>query len=77
MEFEQIVSSNLESAAFDAQTGAIVVRFQSGSAYRYPNCDRALWEKFRATFDGKKSSASKFMAANLKPRAYERIDDWK
>lgn len=75
-DFQPIVSSNLESAAF--VDGAIVVRFKNGSAYRYPNCDDLLWKKFQKTFDGKDGrSAGKFLNAELRPRAYERIDDWK
>lgn len=78
LKFEPIVSSNLESAAFDAESGAIVVRFKSGSAYRYPACDESIWKEFQATFDGKDGrSAGKFHAAQLRPKAYEQIDDWK
>lgn len=74
--FEPIVSSNLESAAFDGD--AIIVRFKNGTAYRYPNCSESLWSDFRKQFDGKQGrSAGKFLAAQLRPRAYEKIDDWK
>ena len=75
-EFQPIVSSNLESAAF--VDGAIVVRFKNGSSYRYPNCTGELWTKFQKTFDGKQGrSAGKFVNAELKPKPYERVDDWK
>ena len=77
-EFQPIVSSNLDSAAFDADGKAIIVRFQNGTAYKYPNCDEKLWNDFKATFDGKQGrSAGKFMHAQLKPRPYEKLDDWK
>lgn len=76
MKFEPIVSSNLESAAYE--NGAIVVRFKNGSSYRYPNCTGELWAKFQKTFDGKDGrSAGKFLNAELRPKAYERQDDWK
>ena len=74
--FKPIVSSNLDSAAY--QDGAIVVRFQNGTAYRYPNCPTGLWNDFKKEFDGQKGrSAGKFLNAQLRPRAYERIEDWK
>lgn len=75
-EFSPIVSSNLESAAF--VDGAIVVRFKNGSTYRYPSCTGELWMKFQKTFDGQNGrSAGKFLNAELRPKAYERLDDWK
>lgn len=75
-EFSPIVSSNLESAAYE--NGAIVVRFKNGTAYRYPKCTGELWADFQTTFDGKDGrSAGKFHNAQLKPLEYERIDDWK
>jgi hypothetical protein len=74
--FEPIVSSNLESAKFEGD--AIVVRFKNGTAYRYPGCDQRLWNEFRKTFDGKNGrSAGKFHNAQIRPKAYEKIDDWK
>lgn len=45
-EFQKIVSSNLESAAYDADSESIIVRFKNGTAYRYPNCDERLWKDF-------------------------------
>ncbi len=75
-EFQPIVSSNIEAAAYI--DGAIVVRFKNGSAYRYPNCDADLWKKFQKEFDGKQGrSAGKFLNARLRAKPYERIDDWK
>ena len=75
-DFQPIVSSNLESAAFEGD--AIIVRFKNGSAYKYPNCSEQLWKEFQKEFDGKKGrSAGKFLNAQLRPRPYEKIDDWK
>lgn len=76
--FESIVSSNLHSAKFEKESGAIVVRFQNGTAYRYPNCSDSLWKDFQKQFDGQKGrSAGKFLHAQLKPRPYEQLEDWK
>jgi len=76
-EFQPIVSSNIEAAAW-SPLGRIIVRFKNGSAYEYPNCDADLWKEFQKTFDGKQGrSAGKFLNARLRPRPYERIDDWK
>ena len=76
--FQPIVSSNLESAAFNADEQAIIVRFKNGTAYKYPNCGEKLWKDFQSQFDGQKGrSAGKFLNAQLKPRAYERVEDWK
>ena len=75
-DFQPIVSSNLESAAYE--DGAIVVRFKNGSTYKYPSCTGELWAKFQKEFDGKGThSAGKFLNAKLRPKPYERIDDWK
>ena len=80
--FEDIVSSNLAEAKFEAKggtaEGVIIVRFQNGTAYEYPNCSEKLWTDFRSQFDGKQGrSAGRFLAAQLKPRAYKKLDDWK
>lgn len=76
MNFQPIVSSNLESAAFDGQ--AIIVRFKNGTAYKYPNCDMKIWRDFQTQFDGKNGrSAGKFLYVQLRPRAYEQMEDWK
>lgn len=76
--FEPIVSSNLASAAWDAEREVIIVRFQNGSAYEYPNCSSSLWRDFSSQFDGKKGrSAGKFLNAQLRPRPYTKIADWK
>lgn len=77
-EFQPIVSSNLESAAYDAGREVVIVRFKNGTAYEYPNCSPELWKDFQTQFDGKKGrSAGKFHNAQLKPRAYKKINDWK
>lgn len=78
LKFESIVSSNLDSAAYDVENEKIVLRFQNGSQYAYPNCDETLWNDFKATFDGKEGrSAGKFLHAQLKALPCEKLDDWK
>jgi len=73
-EFQKIVSSNLESAAYDADSESIIVRFKNGTAYRYPNCDERLWKDFQKQFDGKQGrSAGKYLNAHLRPKAYEKL----
>lgn len=75
-DFQPIVSSNLDSAAYEDD--AIVVRFKNGYAYRYPNCSADLWKKFQKEFDGQQGrSAGKFLNKNLAVKPYARIDDWK
>lgn len=77
MNFQPIVSSNLESAALDAATGDIIVRFKNGTAYKYPKAGVVVWNNFQKTFSGKNGlSAGKFLNAQLRPLAYERIEDW-
>lgn len=76
-DFRPIVSSNLESAAYDAAAQTITVRFKNGTAYKYPNADADLWASFEKTFDGKDGrSAGKFLDATLRQMSYERIEDW-
>lgn len=75
-DFQPIVSSNLESAAYI--DGAIVVRFKSGKTYAYVDADPGLWKRFKKEFDGKGSrSAGKFHAAHIKPLPCKQLDDWK
>lgn len=73
--FKPVVSSNIESAAFEG--GSIIVRFKNGNAYKYPNASPKLWSEFEKTFDGKDGrSAGKFLNAKLRQLPYERIEDW-
>ncbi|MCC7308320.1 MAG: KTSC domain-containing protein [Acidobacteria bacterium] len=76
-EFQPIVSSNLESAAFvDGDT--IIVRFKSGKAYAYVDTDEGLWKRFKKEFDGKDGrSAGKFHAKHIRPLPAKQLDDWK
>ena len=43
MEFQPIVSSNLESAGFDAKGRKAVIRFKNGTAYEYTKFMPSLW----------------------------------
>jgi hypothetical protein len=76
-EFKTITSSNLESAAYDAAKKELVIRFQNGTAYRYPAFPADLWKKFERTFDGKDGrSAGKFFFASVRPLEAVKIEDW-
>jgi len=77
MEFQPIVSSNLESAAFDAKGRKAVIRFNNGTAYEYTKFMPSLWTKFQKTFDGKTGSAGKFFFANIKKLPCTQLDNWK
>lgn len=78
MNFQPIVSSNLESAAFDAKARTAVIRFKNGTAYEYSKFMPGLWKKFEATFAGKNgASAGKFFFANIKKLSCEQLENWK
>ena len=66
MNYEPVQSSNIHSAAYDAETGTAHVRFrdkQGGVASTYESRVRIPpdeWEKFRATFQTAESSGSHY-----------------
>ncbi len=77
-DFQPIVSSNLESAAYDPKGRTLTLRFKNGTAYRYARVMPGLWKKFQKEFDGKEGrSAGKFFFKHIKPLACEQIDNWK
>lgn len=77
-EFQPIVSTNLESAAYDAAEQTITVRFKSGTAYKYSNATAKIWTDFQKQFDGKQGrSAGKFFQSTIRVMQCEKIDDWK
>lgn len=76
MEFQPIVSGNLEAAAFDPQTRTMIVKFRSGTAYRYRQIPPSVWDKFQKTFDGKNGrSAGKFFHAQIRSLESEKVED--
>jgi hypothetical protein len=75
-EFKPIVSSNLDSASYDAATDICVVRFKNGRAHRYPSFPQSLWKDFAKTFDGKTGSPGSFFAKQIRFLTNERIEDW-
>lgn len=77
MDFQPIVSSNLESAAFDKKKREAVIRFKNGTAYLYKKFLPSLWTRFQKTFDGTKGSAGKFFFAEIKKLPYEQLENWK
>lgn len=75
MSFQPIVSSNLEAARYDAAARTLDVRFKGGKVFRYKKVMPGLYKKFAAVFDGKKGSAGKFFAANIRGLENEQIED--
>ncbi|MCW5959275.1 MAG: KTSC domain-containing protein [Pyrinomonadaceae bacterium] len=73
--FIPIASSNLDAAAYDAQTGELIVKFKNGGAYRYENVSPELFDKFRATFDPESGeSAGRFFSQNIRQLPAEKIE---
>jgi hypothetical protein len=52
-QFKPIVSSNLQSAAYDPAARVAHVRFKNGTEYKYEKFPNVLWKSFEMTFDGK------------------------
>ncbi len=78
-DFQPIVSSNLESGAYEKAKRTLTLRFKNGTAYEYTKCMPSLWTKFQKTFDGKEGrSAGKFFFANIKNKLpFTQLDNWK
>lgn len=78
-QFQPIESSNLDSAAYDADAKVIIVRFKGGKAGQYEDCDMKDWTEFQEQFDGKGDhSAGKYLNRVLKAeKTYTPLDDWK
>jgi hypothetical protein len=75
-ELKPVVSSNIESAGYSADTETLVVQFKGGKKYKYPNVQRGLWEEFSATFDGTNGkSAGKFFHANIRSLPGEPVEE--
>lgn len=70
-----IVSSNLESAAWDDVTGELTVTFKGGRTHKYPEFPEDLWNEFKQLFDGKLGSAGKFFHANIKDLPNEQVGE--
>lgn len=78
MEFQQINSSNLESAAYDPKKRELIVRFKNGTAYKYFKCMASLWKKFLKEFDGLDGrSAGSFFFKYIKKLKCEQLENWK
>ncbi len=74
-DFQPIVSSNLAEGRYDAKTRMLDIKFKSDAteAFRYKVMP-SLAKKFMATGDGKKGSAGKFFAAEIKGLPFEKIE---
>ena len=77
--FKPIKSSNLKEAKYDAKSKVMVVKFQKGYSYKYPDTDDHLWNDFESRFDGTKGSdgksAGQFFNANIRHRPSEKIEE--
>ncbi len=72
LEFFEVESSNIHSRAYDPARKVIIVRFNSGNQYEYPDCDYGTWKNFNEA-----ESAGKFLYAVLGKKAYTKLEDWK
>lgn len=71
LEWIDLDSSTVESAAFDIELEAIYVRFKSGGTYRYEECPTHVWEEFTTTGQ----SPGKYVNETLKYKPYQKLDD--
>ena len=78
-EFKTIVSSNLDSAQYDAESELLTVRFKNGTAYRYTDVSAETYRNFEETFDGEDGrSAGRFFSQHIRAGfQHEKLDDWK
>jgi len=67
-------SSNLKFASWDDETNELIVEFQNGTSYKYPNVPETLWNEFSKTVN-ENGSAGKFFSANIKHLPCEQIEE--
>ncbi|HQU85918.1 MAG TPA: KTSC domain-containing protein [Pyrinomonadaceae bacterium] len=73
---KKINSSNLEAAAYDEETKALIIEFKNGSKYKYPEFPLNLWTDFEATFSGEDGkSAGKFFFAKIRHLPCEQVEE--
>lgn len=70
-DFKPIVSSNLESGAYDPAAKVLIVRFKNGRAYKYTEVSPEIFADLMAA-----ESAGSFLARQIRPLPNERIEDW-
>lgn len=61
MEFQAVVSSNVNGIAYDADTGTLYVEFKGGSRYKYADVPETEYEAFLNA-----SSPGRFFNDNIK-----------
>jgi hypothetical protein len=74
--FRPIVSSNLDSAAYDRRCQELTVRFKNGTQFKYFDVSPTLWSDFQKLFDGKLGSPGSFFAKQIRFLSNEKLDDW-
>jgi len=74
-DFQPIVSSNLAEGRYDKASRMLDIKFKKDAkdAFRYKVMP-SVARKFMETWDGKKGSAGKFFAANIKGLPFEKIE---
>jgi len=67
--WDTVDSSNITEIAYHEDSKRIAVKFKDGGIYAYDDCDEPLYERFKNA-----PSVGKFFYANIKPRAFERLN---
>jgi hypothetical protein len=70
LEWIDLDSTAVESAAFDPELEAIHVRFKDGGMYRYDQCPPHVWDEFTAPGQ----SAGKYVNETLRYKPYQKLD---
>ncbi|MGA9285772.1 MAG: KTSC domain-containing protein [Solirubrobacteraceae bacterium] len=70
LEWIDMNSSNVESAAYEPDAEMIYVRFKEGGVYAYDQCPPHMWEEFTAPGQ----SPGKYVNEILKYKPYQKLD---
>jgi len=70
LEWIDMNSSNVESAAYNPDAEMIYVRFKEGGVYAYDQCPPHMWEEFTAPGQ----SPGKYVNEILKYKPYQKLD---
>jgi hypothetical protein len=71
LDWIDLESSTVTSAAYDPDTEMIYVRFKDGGVYSYDQCPPHVWEEFTAPGQ----SPGKFLNEILRYKPYHKLDD--
>jgi hypothetical protein len=70
LEWMEMDSSTVESAAYDPEAEVIYVRFIDDGTYAYDQCPPGVWEEFTAP----DQSPGKYVNETLKYKPYRKLD---